>query len=56
MNRAHYLAAAADDGCRAYRLGYTEVSQLCNACARNQNIMRFDIPMYNLIFMSQTEG
>ena len=56
MNRAHYLVAAAYDGSCAYSLGYTEVSQLCHTGTCNQNIVRFDIPMYNLIFVSQTQS
>ena len=55
MNRTHDFVVSAYDGRSAYRLRDSEVRKLCDACIGNQNVVRLDVSMYNLIFMCEAE-
>ena len=53
--RAHDLMIAADDRGRTDCFRNTKICQLSNARIGDQNIMRLDVPVYDLIFVCQTE-
>ena len=48
-----FLPYAADDGSVIHRLGNTEVCDFGGSFLSHQHVVRFDVPMDDVIFMSQ---
>ena len=55
MYGTHNLIVAADNGGRADRLRDTKIRQLRHTRIGDQDIVRLDVPMYDLILVCQTE-